>query len=60
MNSSVAQQLSRFVPTFFCIIDVLMDILQAAKAYEEHCARNGKPDSHAKAKELLYILFCVC
>ncbi|KAJ8596000.1 hypothetical protein M405DRAFT_837464 [Rhizopogon salebrosus TDB-379] len=25
----------------------------AAKAYEDHCAANGKPDSHAKAKELL-------
>ncbi|KAH0835813.1 hypothetical protein J3R83DRAFT_9672 [Lanmaoa asiatica] len=24
----------------------------ATKAYEEHCARNGKPDSHAKAKEI--------
>ena len=29
-------------------------MLQAAKAYEQHQARNGKPDSHAKAKELLY------
>ena len=36
-----------------------MDILQAAKAYEDHCARNGKPDSHAKAKEILYVLFCM-
>ncbi|KAH8827737.1 hypothetical protein DL96DRAFT_1600136 [Flagelloscypha sp. PMI_526] len=26
---------------------------EAAKAYEEHCAKNGKPDSHAQAKELL-------
>ncbi|KAG9127117.1 hypothetical protein FRC07_000621 [Ceratobasidium sp. 392] len=26
---------------------------EAAKAYEEHVARNGKPDSHAKAKEFL-------
>ncbi|KAG8700770.1 hypothetical protein FRC08_004460 [Ceratobasidium sp. 394] len=26
---------------------------QAAKAYEEHVARNGKPDSHSKAKEFL-------
>ncbi|KAJ3862692.1 hypothetical protein EV359DRAFT_12334, partial [Lentinula novae-zelandiae] len=25
----------------------------AAKAYEKHCAENGKPDNHAKAKELL-------
>jgi len=26
---------------------------EAAKAYEEHVAANGRPDSHAKAKELL-------
>ncbi|KAJ7228594.1 hypothetical protein GGX14DRAFT_613755 [Mycena pura] len=26
---------------------------EAAKKYEEHCAANGKPDSHAKAKELI-------
>ncbi|KAJ6540324.1 hypothetical protein B0H19DRAFT_855900, partial [Mycena capillaripes] len=26
---------------------------EAAKAYEKHCEENGKPDSHAKAKELL-------
>ena len=26
---------------------------QAAKAYEKHCAENGKPDSHAKAKEIM-------
>ncbi|KAF9064303.1 hypothetical protein BDP27DRAFT_1270232 [Rhodocollybia butyracea] len=26
---------------------------EAAKAYENHCAANGKPDSHAKAKELI-------
>ncbi|KAF8271973.1 hypothetical protein EI94DRAFT_1567259 [Lactarius quietus] len=25
---------------------------EAAKAYEEHCAKNGKPSSHAKAKEI--------
>ncbi|KAG1833171.1 hypothetical protein EV424DRAFT_1533292 [Suillus variegatus] len=25
---------------------------EAAKAYEDHCARNGKPQSHALAKEL--------
>ena len=29
--------------------------LQAAKAYEKHCAENGKPDNHAKAKELLCV-----
>ena len=27
--------------------------LQAAKAYEKHCEENGKPDSHAKAKEIM-------
>ena len=26
---------------------------QAMKAYEDHCAANGKPDSHDKAKEVL-------
>ncbi|KAJ7059376.1 hypothetical protein C8F01DRAFT_989395 [Mycena amicta] len=26
---------------------------EAAKAYEKHCAENGKPDSHAKAKEIM-------
>ncbi|THH01735.1 hypothetical protein EW026_g986 [Hermanssonia centrifuga] len=26
---------------------------EAAKAYEQHCERNGKPESHQKAKELL-------
>ncbi|KAI9508865.1 putative phosphoglycerate mutase family protein [Russula earlei] len=26
---------------------------EAAKAYEDHVARNGQPDSHAKAKELI-------
>nr|GAT51316.1 predicted protein [Mycena chlorophos] len=26
---------------------------EAAKAYEKHCAENGKPQSHALAKELL-------
>ncbi|DAA75718.1 TPA_exp: Uncharacterized protein A8136_1440 [Trichophyton benhamiae CBS 112371] len=26
---------------------------EAAKAYEDHVQKNGKPDSHAKAKEIL-------
>ncbi|KIY71469.1 hypothetical protein CYLTODRAFT_418864 [Cylindrobasidium torrendii FP15055 ss-10] len=26
---------------------------EAAKAYEKHCEENGKPASHAEAKELL-------
>ncbi|KAG6332465.1 hypothetical protein ID866_6621 [Astraeus odoratus] len=26
---------------------------EAAKAYEDHKARNGEPDDHAKAKEIL-------
>ena len=34
-----------------------MYILQAAKAYQDHCAKNGKPPTHAKAKELLYVSF---
>lgn len=31
----------------------MIPALQAAKAYENHVAENGQPDSHAKAKELL-------
>ncbi|KAK7001746.1 hypothetical protein R3P38DRAFT_2795166 [Favolaschia claudopus] len=26
---------------------------EAAKAYEEHCAANGQPESHSKAKEIM-------
>ncbi|GJE86704.1 DUF3759 domain-containing protein [Phanerochaete sordida] len=26
---------------------------EAAKAYENHCAENGRPDDHSTAKELL-------
>jgi len=26
---------------------------EAAKAYEQHCEQNGKPESHERAKELL-------
>ncbi|KAM4054592.1 hypothetical protein HRG_005428 [Hirsutella rhossiliensis] len=26
---------------------------EAAKAYEDHVAKNGQPDSHAKAKEIV-------
>ncbi|KOS17076.1 hypothetical protein ESCO_006029 [Escovopsis weberi] len=26
---------------------------EAFKAYENHCAENGQPDDHAKAKEIL-------
>lgn len=30
------------------------------KAYEDHVAENGHPDSHAKAKEIVYVnLFSV-
>ncbi|KAG6861585.1 hypothetical protein C0995_014492 [Termitomyces sp. Mi166 len=28
---------------------------EAAKAYEDHVAQNGKPESHAKAKEILQV-----
>ncbi|KAG6329048.1 hypothetical protein ID866_10040 [Astraeus odoratus] len=28
---------------------------EAAKMYENHRAENGQPDSHAQAKELLYV-----
>ncbi|KAF8548887.1 hypothetical protein OG21DRAFT_665798 [Imleria badia] len=30
---------------------------EVTKAYEAHCAKNGKPDSHAKAKEVIAGLF---
>ena len=60
MSCWVALLPFRFDPTpIFIIINGLTDVLQAAKAYEDHCAANGKPDSHAKAKELLYILLRV-
>ncbi|KAL0572120.1 hypothetical protein V5O48_009847 [Marasmius crinis-equi] len=26
---------------------------EAAKAYENHCEKNGQPDSHSKAKEIM-------
>lgn len=47
-------------PHLFFYIAILMDILQAAKEYEEHCARHGKPVNHAQAKAVLYISSCVC
>ena len=28
----------------------------AAREYEKHCDANGKPSSHAKAKEILYVV----
>ncbi|KAI5480708.1 hypothetical protein MNV49_007635 [Pseudohyphozyma bogoriensis] len=28
-------------------------VYEAAKAYERHCDRNGRPASHAEAKDLL-------
>lgn len=31
----------------------LLTSFQAAKAYENHCRENGKPESHAEAKEIL-------
>jgi hypothetical protein len=31
----------------------LLNDIQAAKAYEQHCAKNGQPASHAEAKEIL-------
>ena len=54
MRLLVVQQLTRFDLTLFYLsIDLLIYMLQAAKAYEDHCAKNGRPDSHAKAKEVL-------
>jgi hypothetical protein len=34
--------------------------MKAAKAYEDHQAKNGKPDSHAMAKELLSVCHSLC
>jgi hypothetical protein len=56
----VAQQPTRFDPTSLFLVDVLTDILQAAKEYEKHCEANGKPVNHAKAKELLYVYIILC
>ncbi|KAG5652456.1 hypothetical protein H0H81_004952 [Sphagnurus paluster] len=43
--------------SIFCVQDLEIrrpkDDL-AAKAYEAHCAKNGAPDNHAKAKEILH------
>jgi hypothetical protein len=36
-----------------CFAFVADGIVKAAKAWENHCEANGKPESHAKAKELL-------
>jgi hypothetical protein len=33
---------------------MLTSFLQAAKKYEQHVEANGQPDSHAKAKEIMY------
>jgi hypothetical protein len=43
---------------FHNIFISLIFVLQAAKAYEEYRLRHGKPVSHARAKELVYVLFC--
>lgn len=41
-------------PTFpLLTINTKRARIQAAREYEKHCAQNGKPDSHAQAKELL-------
>jgi hypothetical protein len=46
-------------PQFSLPIDVLTVMLQAMKAYDEHCAKNGKPSSHAKAKEIAYYIYLI-
>jgi hypothetical protein len=32
-----------------------LNFSQAAKAWEDHCAKNGKPASHSKAKEIMQV-----
>ncbi len=32
---------------------VAFPFVQAAKAYEKHVEKNGKPDNHEKAKEIM-------
>jgi len=32
---------------------------EAAKLYQEHCAKNGKPPTHARAKEIFAALIGV-
>lgn len=43
-------ELCPFMPT---VVVHRLRPIQAFKAYEDHLAKNGKPDSHAKAKEIL-------
>ena len=55
MSSLVVPQLSRYNREILFFITVLISIpcLLGGKAYEDHVAKNGQPDSHAKAKEIL-------
>jgi hypothetical protein len=46
------------LPPFFVLVSSALRLtnlqfVQAAKAYEDHVAKNGQPDSHAKAKEII-------
>ncbi|KAG6329049.1 hypothetical protein ID866_10041 [Astraeus odoratus] len=36
----------------------VISVIAAVKAYEDHLAREGRPDDHAKAKEILYVSTC--
>ena len=49
----------RFGSTVPRFPSIFKHVHQAAQAYEKHVAANGKPDSHVKAKEIAYVLFCV-
>jgi Protein of unknown function (DUF3759) len=45
-------------PPFPKYLASLRLIFQAARAYEDHRAKNGRPVDHATAKALVYVLFC--
>jgi len=51
---------TRFDPTDLFVDGVPINVIQAAKSYEDHVAANGQPDSHAKAKEILCGLSFLC
>ena len=59
MSSSLVPQPTRYAPsTSHCRSQCANNrYIKAAKAYENHVAENGQPDSHAKAKEILYVVW---
>lgn len=47
------------VPPILTVLLLMLRMIaasyEAAKAWEKHCEQNGKPDSHAKAKEFMCV-----